>query len=182
MVREQDQVRPRVGVSSCLLGEHVRHDGGHKLQAPLVEAFRDQVEWVPICPEVEIGLGVPRETIQIEAAPAGEVRLISIQTRRDLTATMREWAGRRLDALAQAGLDGYVFKARSPSCGLDSSPVLGRPETRDGLFAEAVRQRFPHLPVCDEEGVSDPESWAEFIRLAKDHRDLQMHPTIGESR
>jgi len=168
----------RIGVSACLLGERVRYDGGHKLQAPLVEAVREQVEWVPVCPEVEIGLGVPRETIQLEAAPAGDVRPVSTQTRRDLTEMTREWAAQRIDELAKAGLDGYLFKARSPSCGLDSTPVIGRPETRDGLFAEAVRARLPHLPVSDEEGVSDSAGRGRFLRLAGAHRELRelFHP------
>jgi uncharacterized protein YbbK (DUF523 family)/uncharacterized protein YbgA (DUF1722 family) len=171
-------MRPRVGVSACLLGERVRYDGGHKLQPRLVEALRDQVEWVPVCPEVEIGLGVPRETIQLEAAPSGDVRLVSSETRRDLTQAMRDWAALRLDALVPTGLDGYLFKARSPSCGLGSTPVAGRPETRDGLFAETVRARLPHLPVSDEEGVSDRAGRRRFLRLAGAHRELRelFHP------
>lgn len=173
-------MKPRVGVSACLLGERVRYDGGHKLQVPLVEAFRDQVEWVPLCPEVEIGLGVPREAIQLEAAPQG-VRLISVESRRDLTQTMRDWAARRLGALAQAGLDGYIFKARSPSCGLGSTPVVGRPEVRDGLFTEVLRARLPDLPVADEEEVSDPESRSRFLRLAGARRDLRLHRKQCES-
>ena len=165
-------MKPRIGVSACLAGERVRYDGGHKLQAPLIDAFHNRVEWVPICPEVEIGLGVPRETIQLEAE-GDEVRLVSIQVRRDLTQTMREWAGARLEALAEAGLDAYVFKARSPSCGLGSTPVAGRSETRDGLFAEAVRARFPALPLTDEEGLSTAGERDRFLRLAGSHRDLR---------
>ena len=166
-------MKPRVGVSACLLGERVRYDGGHKLQARLVEALGPRVEWVAVCPEMEIGLGAPRETIQLEAAPGG-VRLVSTQTRRDLTAAMRDWAGGRLEALAQAGIDGYVFKARSPSCGLGSTPVEGLAGTRDGLFAGAVRERFPNLPLADEEGVAGAEGRERFLRLAGAHRDLRL--------
>ena len=160
-----------MGVSACLLGERVRYDGGHKAQ-PWLEALEGRFEWVPVCPEVELGLGVPRETIQLE--PAGEgIALMTTQSRRDLTDAMRVWASARAEALASEGLDGYVFKARSPSCGLGTAPVAGHEETRDGLFAEAVRARLPLLPAVDEEALTTEEGRARFTRLVRAYADLR---------
>ncbi|MEZ5394339.1 MAG: DUF523 and DUF1722 domain-containing protein [Bryobacterales bacterium] len=183
MVREHGEVRPRVGVSACLLGEPVRYDGGHKRQ-PWSEALADEVEWVRVCPEVELGLGVPRETIQLEAR-GDDVALVATETRRELTEAMRTWACERAEALAAEGLDGYVFKARSPSCGWGTTPVVGSAAARDGLFAEAVRRRFPSLPVADEETLADAPARETFRRKVCAHRELRalFHPgwTRGEA-
>ncbi len=172
-VGERNATKPRVGVSACLVGERVRYDGEHKLQAALAEDFGEKVEWVPVCPEVELGLGVPREPVQLEAHEGG-VRLVAAETRRDLTASMREWASSRAEELAEDGLDGYIFKARSPSCGLGSTRVGGNEETRDGLFAAAVRERLPLLPIADEEETAAARGRRRFLRLARAHRDLRL--------
>src|SRR5690606_37490267 len=87
---------PRVGISSCLLGERVRYDGGHRRQSDLLRALEGQVEWVPNCPEAELGLGVPREPIQIESH-GGALRLMACDSRRDLTDNMTAWAEQRAD-------------------------------------------------------------------------------------
>jgi uncharacterized protein YbgA (DUF1722 family)/uncharacterized protein YbbK (DUF523 family) len=169
-----------VGVSACLLGERVRYDGGHKAQ-PWLEALEGRCEWVPVCPEVEVGMGVPRETIQL--VPAGEdVALVGTVSRRDWTQAMREWAAARVEALAAEGLDGYVFKARSPSCGLGTTPVAGLGETRDGLFAETVRRRLPLLPLADEETLVEEWGRKRFLRLARAHVELRALFEPGWSR
>jgi uncharacterized protein YbbK (DUF523 family) len=165
-------MKPRIGVSACLLGQPVRYDGGHKLQPWMSLEWAGRVDWVAVCPEVELGLGVPRETIQLEAREQG-LALIATETRRDLTQAMRLWAAGRVEALAAEGFDGYVFKARSPSCGLGSAGVAGSSETRDGLFAEAVRARFPELPLEEDEALADAASAARFLRMAEAHRDLR---------
>src|SRR5690606_4696456 len=108
----------RIGISSCLLGHAVRWDGGHKRDAFLVERLGRFVEWVPVCPELELGMGVPREPIRLVARGAG-IRLVSVSGGVDWTARMRAFAQRRVRALARLGLCGYVLKARSPSCGLE---------------------------------------------------------------
>jgi uncharacterized protein YbbK (DUF523 family) len=167
-------MKPRIGVSACLLGEKVRYDGAGKRQPWAEDAFAGRVEWLPVCPEVELGLGVPRETVQLEVA--GGVRLMTTETRRDLTSAMREWAAECVERLTAAGLDGYVFKARSPSCGLGSTPVAGVGWTRDGLFAEAVRKRFPELPLTDEETLRDPLERERFLQLVETHRNLRSGP------
>lgn len=151
--------KPRVGISSCLLGENVRYDGTNKRVAlwNLGEIF----EWVPVCPEVEIGLGVPREPIEL-VRDGDEVRLLGVSSEADHTESMRTFADRRLERLAALGLHGYIFKARSPSCGPDAVPVAGSEEKRAGMFAEAVLARLPGLPVAHEEHLAQPAARRRF--------------------
>jgi uncharacterized protein YbbK (DUF523 family) len=136
-----------VGVSACLLGQAVRHDGGHKLNAFVVEDLAEHVELVPVCPEVEIGLGVPREPIRLESAggsgggASGPPRLVTIETRRDLTERMRAYAELRVAALASLGLAGYVTKSKSPSCGLQGVPVHGADTAAPGAA------KLPAIPA-----------------------------------
>jgi len=156
--------KPRVGISSCLLGENVRYDGGNKRQTLLLEAFAGQVEWVPVCPELEFGLGVPRPRIRLEDRGAGG-RLVVIESRADLTEEFDDWSARSLDELD--GLAGYVFKARSPSCGVGTTPVFSEQgeELRraSGAFAQAFAERFPLIPTADEEDLADAAGRARFL-------------------
>jgi uncharacterized protein YbbK (DUF523 family) len=115
------------------------------------------VTLVPVCPEVEIGLGVPRPPIRID----GSGRLLVADTGEDLTDRMGRWAAGRLAALE--GIAGYVLKAHSPSCGIDGVKVDDVPKGR-GLFAEALMRRFPDLPVVDEVRLRDPAVREEFLR------------------
>lgn len=151
--------RLRLGVSACLLGRPTRYDGGHKLDAVLRDALAERFELVPICPEAEAGLGVPREPMRLEGDPE-HPRLIARQTRRDLTDVLESWARRRVAALETERLAGFVLKARSPSCGVH----CGGETQFTGLFARAVMERFPHLPVEDDERLHDDAARAEFIR------------------
>jgi uncharacterized protein YbbK (DUF523 family)/uncharacterized protein YbgA (DUF1722 family) len=155
----------RVGISACLLGEHVRWDGGHKREAFLAEVLAPHVEWVPVCPEVELGLGVPRPPIRLIAAGSA-TRLAVEATGEDLTERMRAYAGWRAKGLASLELDGYVLKSRSPSCGLTRVPVHGNgiaaPIGR-GLFAEALAEAMPHLPMEDERRLRHPSVREHFL-------------------
>jgi uncharacterized protein YbgA (DUF1722 family)/uncharacterized protein YbbK (DUF523 family) len=156
-----------VGISACLLGASVRFDGGHKRDPFLAETFARFVEWVPVCPEVELGLGVPRPTLRLERAEGG-VRLIMPSTGTDLTAAMRRWARRRVGELEAEGLAGFVVKKDSPSCGLHRVKVYdreGRAPARDGsgLFAAALRGHFPHLPIEEEGRLHDPRLRENFV-------------------
>jgi uncharacterized protein YbbK (DUF523 family) len=129
----------RIGVSTCLLGEHVRFDGGHKRDAFLVETFGRYVEWVPVCPEVEAGLGVPRESMHLRRFEA-QVRLVTTKTGIDHTKIMRRYAARRVAALAAHDLCGYVLKKNSPSCGMERVKIYGHSgpvASGRGLFAES---------------------------------------------
>ncbi|MFF3443419.1 DUF1722 domain-containing protein [Streptosporangium sp. NPDC002721] len=149
-------VRPRIAVSSCLMGEPVRFDGGHSRDRFLNGELDRHVEWVHICPEMEIGLGSPRETLRLERSPDG-TRLISRKSRTDLTDRMTALAEERVPALRE--VDGYVFKSRSPSCGVHGIPVHAGGATVDrkgtGVFASAVLDAHPLLPVEDEGRLHD---------------------------
>jgi len=150
-----------VGISACLLGEPVRYDGRHKRDAWLVDVLGPQVEWVPVCPEVEAGFGTPREKMELVEDGKGGVALITTETRRDVTGIMRRYVDSRVDELALADLDGYVLKADSPSCG------LGGP----GLFAAALTARLPELPVADERQLGDARARETFaINVLAHHR------------
>ena len=110
----------RIGISQCLLGDEVRHDGGHKRDPYLVGTVGRLVEWVPVCPEVEVGLGTPREPIRLvrDSAGATGVRLFS-RSGTDLTKQMRRFSRARARALAKERLSGFVLKKDSPSCGME---------------------------------------------------------------
>ena len=158
----------RVGISSCLLGNPVRYDGGHKLDRWLRDTLGAFVEWVPVCPEVEYGLPIPRETLRLVGDPS-EPRLVTARGGVDHTAGMKGWAARRLDGLAGEDLCGFVFKSRSPSSGMRQVKVYpeggGAPAAAGaGIFARAFMERFPLLPVEDDERLADPALCEAFIK------------------
>jgi uncharacterized protein YbbK (DUF523 family) len=159
----------RIAVSSCLLGERVRYDGGHKRDPALVELARFAL-LVPVCPEVELGLGTPREPIRLERR-GREVRLVSVESRRDHTAAMGRFAEARVRELERFGVSGFVLKKDSPSCGLDRVWVWdgagsGRSRAGRGLFAAALVERLPRLPVEEEDRLHDPALLASFVERA----------------
>lgn len=172
----------RVGVSACLLGRAVRFDGQHKRDAFLVDQLGPFVEFVAVCPEVEVGMPIPRESLRLirDGVPtaAGQTRLVAPRSGTDWTARMLVYARRRVRDLAQENLSGYVLKKDSPSCGLTrvkAYPDAGadaRPE-RDGqgLFAAELRRAFPHLPIEEEGRLNDPALRENFIeRIFAYHR------------
>lgn len=174
---EHQLQRPRVGISRCLLGDEVRYDGTHRRDEALIGALGRHVEWVPVCPEVEVGMGTPREPIQLVARrdgmPSGgaHVRLIGVSSGRDWTERMHEWARERVQALIPLNLAGYILKARSPSCGIHSVPVRDGDDAREGrgLFAQALIDALPDLPVEDEEGLADPRAREAFLQRVLSH-------------
>ena len=166
-VADDSSPRPiRIGISACLLGQQVRFDGGHKRDAFLTETFARFVEWVPVCPEVECGFGTPREAMRLVRVEHG-VRLLTIKTGIDLTTPMERFSRSRVSALAREDLSGYVLKKDSPSCGLHRVKVYDRHGTpaRDGrgLFAAALVEAFPHLPVEEEGRLADPRLRDNFV-------------------
>jgi uncharacterized protein YbbK (DUF523 family) len=152
---------PRVGISRCLLGDEVRYDGGHKLEPTLIDQLGDVVEWVPVCPEVEVGMGVPREPIQL-ILRSGTLRLAGVESGIDWTDRMQSWAARRIDELHRLQLSGFVLKARSPSCGLRDVLVRGAESSR-GMFAAALTEAMPTLPVADEDQLRDAVVRSDFL-------------------
>ena len=165
-MRQGEPEKIRLGISACLLGAEVRYDGGHKRDAFLAETLGPFVEWVPVCPEVEIGLGVPRDTLRL-VGDAAAPRLVVQKTGEDLSARMRRYARGRTEELAALGLHGYVLKRASPSCGLFRVRVHGDRGTTvgagRGLFAAALAERLPLLPVEEEGRLGDPGLRESFI-------------------
>ena len=174
-----DGVRVKIGISACLLGEEVRFDGGHKRDRFLTDILGPQVEWIAVCPEVEMGLGTPRETMRLVAAGDAGLRMLTTRTGIDHTDGMERWAARRLDELArdQPDLCGYVLKKDSPSCGMERVKVYGAAGApkRDGrgLFAAALLRRFPSLPVEEEGRLGDARLRENFIERIFAYRRLK---------
>ena len=170
--------RPRVGISRCLLGDQVRYDGTHRRDATVIALLDAHVEWVPVCPEVEVGMGTPREPIHLVTSPDGVpslaslVRLVGVDSGRDWTSRMHAWARERVCELVALDLSGYVFKTRSPSCGIGDVVIGdGGGERRGrGLFAQALIDALPDLPVADEASLSDAVARARFLERVLHHR------------
>ncbi|MFZ0889163.1 MAG: DUF523 and DUF1722 domain-containing protein [Candidatus Binataceae bacterium] len=162
--RAADSPRPKVGVSACLLGHNVRYDGGDKRSRLVADSLARRFDFVPVCPEVELGLGVPREPINL-VRRGRETRLVGANSGRDHTRAMRAYARRRLETLARESLAGYIFKSGSPSCGLTDVEVPAPGEGR-GLFADAMVRSYSELPVAEETSLADPEIRRNFIQRA----------------
>ena len=169
----------RIGVSACLLGQNVRYDGGHQRDRYITDTLGRWFEWVPVCPEVEYGLPIPREAMRLVGDPETP-RLVTIRTRIDHTDGMLSWADKRLEALAAEDLCGFIFKSRSPSSGMAAVKVY--PETGMavkkgvGIFAGAFMRRFPLLPVEEDGRLNDPvlrENFIERIFVYRRWRELE---------
>ncbi|ABK18522.1 YbgA family protein [Syntrophobacter fumaroxidans] len=172
----------KLGISACLLGEPVRYDGGHKLDRFLRDTLGRYVQYVPVCPEVECGMSVPRESMHLEGDPEAP-RLITTRTGRDMTAMMVEWARRRLEEPALQDLCGFVFKSNSPSSGMERVKIFkdGMPKRNaSGIFAGLFMKRFPLVPVEDEGRLHDPvlrENFIERIFIARRWREVMNQGT-----
>jgi len=157
-----------IGISSCLLGIKVRYDGGHRLAPFLKDAIGPYVTWVPVCPEADCGLGIPRPAMRLTGEPESP-RLVTIDTGLDHTDKLLGWAGQKALELEAAGIAGFVFKSRSPSCALKDAPVYaanGKVTKGPGLFARSVMQSLPNIIFEDEEGLSEPAFRNAFLDSA----------------
>jgi len=158
--------RIKLGVSKCLLGENVRYDGGHKLDRFIRDTLGEYVDFVPVCPEVECGMPVPREAMRLVGDPKSP-RLVTIRSQRDMTKQMLDWAAARVHELESEGLCGYIFKRNSPSSGMERVKVYnegGMPsKTGVGLFAKTFMDHFPLLPTEEEGRLHDPQLRENFI-------------------
>jgi uncharacterized protein YbgA (DUF1722 family)/uncharacterized protein YbbK (DUF523 family) len=175
----------RIGISSCLLGQKVRFDGGHKRDSFLTDTLGRYVEWVPVCPEVEVGMGTPRETVHLvrdlsrgsQPGAGGPVRMVAPKSGADWTDRMTAYAQARVATLAALDLSGYVLKRDSPSCGMERVKVHApgaMPErTGIGLYAAALRARMPTLPVEEEGRLCDPRLRENFVERVFAYRRLR---------
>jgi uncharacterized protein YbgA (DUF1722 family)/uncharacterized protein YbbK (DUF523 family) len=177
-IAQSSQDIMRVGVSSCLLGEKIRFNAGHKYDEFIVEHLGKFFEWIPVCPEFELGLGVPRESMHLKEKD-GSLKLITTQTARDFTDEMLAYAGRKVRALKRQSLRGYLFKKSSPSCGMERvrihrSDGISRYDGR-GLFASTLMKAYPSLPVEEEGRLRNPvlrENWIERVFAYHELRNL----------
>ena len=168
-----------IAVSSCLLGEPTRYDGRSKPEPAVLEdlARRPGVVLVSVCPEVGVGMPVPREPVDLVGVPSAP-RMLGVTSGTDWTERMHTWLHDRVATLAAGGVAGAVLKARSPSCGVDSTPVYPRlgddpaaAAVGSGLFVLALRERLPGLPLTDEERLRDPARRDAFLAAARAYRD-----------
>lgn len=168
--------KPVVGISSCLLGNKVRYDGGSALEGYLAGVASLFVHWIAVCPEVQCGLPVPRQPMHLEADPSGPhgvssaPRLVETATGIDHTERMVRWAQGKLDELTGLSLCGFVFKSKSPSSAMKDARIFtGSGPTQGiisgaGIFARMFMDRFPHLPVEDEQRLRDPLVRENFFK------------------
>jgi uncharacterized protein YbgA (DUF1722 family)/uncharacterized protein YbbK (DUF523 family) len=170
----------RIGASACLLGAEVRFDGQHKRSSFLTRDLAPFVTWVSVCPEIEVGMGVPREPVRLVRGPGGRALMIANDSGTDWTSRMNVLAARRAEDLASENLDGFVLKSKSPSCGMERVKVFEPAETRAaprregvGLFARALMDRLPNLPVEEEGRLEDARLRENFIERVFAHARLR---------
>ena len=176
----------KLGISTCLLGARVRYDGGHKLDRYLTDTLGQYLEYVPVCPEVECGMPVPREALRLVGS-SDSPRLVTSRTKKDYTDQMVTWAKRRVRNLEKEDLCGFIFKSNSPSSGMQRVKVYnekGMPEKKGvGVFARAFMTHFPLLPVEEEDRLHDPKLRENFIEriftLKRWREQLKKKWTVG---
>ena len=186
----------KIGISSCLLGESVRFNGEHKRNPTVIDLLGQRFEAVPVCPEVELGMGVPREPVRLvgsnmrmagessnpyqkvppgisKSPPRVVVRMVVAESGKDWTEAMAGFNSKKLESLRQQNLNGFIFKSRSPSCGPGQVSLhheqSGEKSSTEGLFARALMKHFPSLPVIDEETLQDEIARAGFIACVLQH-------------
>jgi len=162
--------RIRLGVSACLLGQRVRYDGDHARDEFVAATLAREFELIAVCPEAELGMGTPRETVHL-VGQINAPRMVGTASGRDWTTGMNQWCTTRLGELEKLGLSGFIFKKNSPSCGLLDVRVHpgrnGTPDSGRGLFAAAFCRRFPHLPVAESEHLAEPTFCADFLHRVR---------------
>lgn len=165
----------RLGISSCLLGERVRYDGNHKHDSFLTGTFGLFFEWVPVCPEVAIGLGIPRPPIRLVGSPASPRAVGAKDATIDVTDKLAAYGKRQAHALEN--LSGYIFKSKSPSCGLERVKVYraaGAPAAYGrGIYADAFLSAQPWLPAEEEGRLGNPRLRENFIERVFVYRRWQ---------
>lgn len=175
----EKEAKPRVGISGCLLGDNVRYDGGNKLHRVIVEIVGPHVEWVPFCPEVEVGMGVPREPVNL-VVPVESPFLLTEGTGKNWSGEIKSFSRQKIQAWKGYRLNGYIFKSSSPSCGLKQVKVYEDLSLDQwvplgiGVFAREFLLEFSDLPVADEMDLSTEHEAVEFIEKIKRHHQSQL--------
>ncbi len=157
----------KIGISACLLGKNVRWNGKHKFDELIVKAFEKHFELVPVCPETECGLTTPRETMHLVESPAG-TRIKGIKSRIDHTDKLEHWAEKKLTKLETEPICGFIFKGKSPSCGLYNVNIHNNNDDASagrGLFAKAFATRFPNIPIEEDTKLHNIAHQAQFIEM-----------------
>ena len=165
-MEKSNREKIKVGVSTCLLGEYVRWDGNHKRDRYVTDVLNSYFQWEAVCPEVEVGMGIPREPVRLEGGPRKQ-RMIGRKSRTDWTEKMKSYTAKRLRQLQKSDLCGYILQKRSPSCGMGGVPIYGKGGQAGvhgpGLFAKALMEKFPWLPVEEEGRLNDHKLRDNFI-------------------
>ena len=178
----------KIGISSCLLGDKVRYDGNHSLDRFVTGTLGRYFEWIPVCPETEFGLPVPREPMHLFGTPDSP-RLVTIKTGIDYTEKMLKWVETKLKKLEKENLCGFIFKSSSPSSGIGGVKVYMPSgvvtKTGKGLFGGAFMKHFPLIPVQDDGRLHNPgfrenfierifvlKRWQEFKKKGASIKDL----------
>jgi uncharacterized protein YbbK (DUF523 family) len=166
--------KPIIAISSCLLGQRVRYDGEIKSFADITQHLQQYFDLLPVCPEVEIGLGVPRPAVQLTGNPSHPRMTGRDNPEIDVTTAMRVYCATKPQQLTN--ICGYVFKSKSPSCGLKNIPVFNDgkmiADNQHGLFAQRITELWPKLPVCDETDLLTAQSRQQFIERVLAYRKL----------
>lgn len=180
-----DNSELKIGVSSCLLGNEVRFDGGHKHDRYITGTLSNYFTFVPVCPEVECGLSIPREAMRLTGDPENPT-LVTNKTGIDHTERMKNWAQKKVIQLERENLCGFIFKNRSPSSGMERVKVYDQNNVPRaigvGLFAKAFMTHFPLLPVEEEGRMHDillRENFIESIFVYRRWRDVMASPSSG---
>jgi uncharacterized protein YbgA (DUF1722 family)/uncharacterized protein YbbK (DUF523 family) len=177
----------KIGISSCLLGNLVRYDGGHSHDRFLTQTLGLFTRYVPVCPEVECGMPTPRDSLRLVGDPE-DPRLVTRKTGEDHTQQMHQWIQKKLPALEKENLCGFIFKSKSPSSGLYRIKVYGDDNKVKnngvGLFARAFTRHFPRIPVEEAGRLNDPKLREHFIEnifsFQRWRNFLEDHPTLGK--
>lgn len=176
----------KIGISSCLIGKKVRFDGRDKNQPSIVESLAEQFLLIPTCPEMEAGMTTPREPVRL-VRQDGELTVIGLSGGTDWTPAILKVIREKIEQDHADRLCGYILKSGSPSCGLEAVPVFAKSELPDlselveiskqgvGLFAAAIKNSFPGMPVCDELWLSDPNNLDSFISAVRRFASHSQH-------
>ena len=165
--RDKTWPRLQIGISECLLGIEVRHDGGHKCDRYVTDILSSYLDFVPTCPEVGAGMGTPREAVRLIRDPAG-LRMVGISSQEDWTQRVNAYSTKRIGQLdREQRLCGYILKKDSPTCGMERVRLFNHNDVprREGvgLFAHALKSAWPNLPVEEEGRLNDSRLRENFI-------------------